>query len=306
MLTKLILFLPFLFLTFSVSGINGPIRGNWLNPMAGGAPLDIESPVHIFLDNENGLTVNLIVTTTDNRMDLYDPLLVYYSFGHRKSGFTERVTQDDLVEIEPGIYEAVFQKKFNYYNECESSPDGLLPTNIIISLTSTNLDEFVDYPFEQNTGLFNPHLYDDLKGVNTNKGLICWDINNTTSGKPSNEDDTKKDFEDGMTFNQSLEIRPQGNIKIEKEIHSTSVQPNPFANEFSLRYVLDKSSDVQIQVLDMKGKQIALRNKVMQVAGSHYTSFTLEDDLPPGLYTVVIRSSEKTEAIKLIKMKNLN
>lgn len=81
-----------------------------------------------------------------------------------------------------------------------------------------------------------------------------------------------------------------------------SVSPNPFRNDFDLKYNVYKDENVSIDVYDSYG------NKILSVVNNSYTlegKYTVTVNLleqTPGIYYIVINSVSKTEVKKVIKI----
>jgi len=78
--------------------------------------------------------------------------------------------------------------------------------------------------------------------------------------------------------------------------------PNPFNNRATLRYSLDKASNINISVYDLSGtKVMGVENRYAQ-SGNHSISFDCTD-LPAGAYIVKLTSLGRTSETKLTLVK---
>lgn len=73
-------------------------------------------------------------------------------------------------------------------------------------------------------------------------------------------------------------------------VRDFSIHPNPFQSSAKISYHLDEFADVEIELLDVMGKQIRLIAAGEQTPGSHIHQ--LEGDLPAGVYFVSLRVND--------------
>ena len=81
---------------------------------------------------------------------------------------------------------------------------------------------------------------------------------------------------------------------------STSVYPNTFSNEINFKFSSATNETVKINIYDLSGKEVYTENKILATEN-------MSIDIPemrPGIYFIVIESSEKTERFKVIKMED--
>jgi len=77
--------------------------------------------------------------------------------------------------------------------------------------------------------------------------------------------------------------------------------PNPFVEETTIEYYLEKSQQVQLRVLGNDGQQVAILYHGFQEAGSHSIEYNAKD-LPPGLYFYQLNSGGVVETRKMLKI----
>nr|MBA3972305.1 T9SS type A sorting domain-containing protein [Bacteroidota bacterium] len=82
--------------------------------------------------------------------------------------------------------------------------------------------------------------------------------------------------------------------------NSITVFPNPFTNTTNLSYYLTESSDVEITLTDVLGKQITLLN-ADKSQGKHELSINAtEHNLAKGMYFIKLKTSSGQKTIKMI------
>ena len=77
--------------------------------------------------------------------------------------------------------------------------------------------------------------------------------------------------------------------------------PNPFRNASTIRYKLDKAANVQLEVFDAMGRQVALLTNGMMQAGTHQAVFN-PDHLSNGLYTVKLSVDGASASHKVMRL----
>jgi len=78
--------------------------------------------------------------------------------------------------------------------------------------------------------------------------------------------------------------------------------PNPFNPETTIEYRLPEVNHVQIEVVDLQGRRVALLVDRIQPAGRHQVSFNAED-LPSGIYLYQMRAGDFSDVKELILLK---
>jgi PKD repeat protein len=84
----------------------------------------------------------------------------------------------------------------------------------------------------------------------------------------------------------SISIEPSGIREQRGKYFSWSIQPNPFNENFSISYTLEKRAETRITLYDLQGRQlVVLLNTVTMLAGEYHIEIKATDyDLQPGLY----------------------
>ena len=78
------------------------------------------------------------------------------------------------------------------------------------------------------------------------------------------------------------------------------VYPNPFGERFNIEYVLSGASEVIINVVNESGS--VLKNIVRMQDGSGCFAEVIDcNDIMPGVYNCVVKTSEYIKVIKIIK-----
>jgi len=77
--------------------------------------------------------------------------------------------------------------------------------------------------------------------------------------------------------------------------------PNPFVDEFTVKFVAGSNINTTISVLDANGKEV-LRNKVVSTIGDNVIPIGGTSNLAAGLYIIRLQSESSNHAIKMIKM----
>ena len=281
--------------------IHPPIDGNWLDPMQQNAPQDLSSSyVYIFLDENEELELNLIVTTTDFEMQNYDSLLIRWTVGGY-SDVTELITKDDMSPIDGGFYQAVKHVEISFLDECSVNIPNTFRTSILLELVTPKLGSYDIYPMANNQGLFDPPSYNNLTpNFYSEKMLLCWGATPPSNLVGNDNDITVKSSSEKE---QAPIQESQQNPSIENPeiIQDISVYPNPFSNTFHLQYYLEKASDIQFRIFDVHGSLIHLKTLARQSSGMRTHSFSFEDNLSSGLYLIHLYYDDKLHAIKLMK-----
>jgi hypothetical protein len=79
------------------------------------------------------------------------------------------------------------------------------------------------------------------------------------------------------------------------------VAPNPFSSHATIRYALDRSSEVSIHVYDAQGRTVDVINRGVEAPGE----YSLEWNLPgagPGMYFVKLAVGGTTYATKSLRI----
>jgi flagellar hook assembly protein FlgD len=81
--------------------------------------------------------------------------------------------------------------------------------------------------------------------------------------------------------------------------------PNPFTNSVTLRYLLNKSTDVSVEITDLIGRKICVNNLGKQTEGSHDWEWDGKDmkgtKTTSGIYFYKLKTNSFTFESKIIK-----
>ncbi|MCK9204472.1 MAG: T9SS type A sorting domain-containing protein [Bacteroidales bacterium] len=84
--------------------------------------------------------------------------------------------------------------------------------------------------------------------------------------------------------------------------NSVLVFPNPIGQQATLEYVLNFEETVSIRLIDMNGITIKIfQNNQKQEAGLHEQQINLPDDLPQGIYFIILSVAGRQVSIKIVK-----
>jgi hypothetical protein len=98
-----------------------------------------------------------------------------------------------------------------------------------------------------------------------------------------------------------LEVTEITGITNPDELNPLTVYPNPFNNELTIKYYLQQSSSVTLEIYDMHGQSIKVLNQQKLQKGIHKLNFD-GSNLKPGIYFCVLKTNEGIQTKKIIKM----
>jgi hypothetical protein len=84
---------------------------------------------------------------------------------------------------------------------------------------------------------------------------------------------------------------------IKEEVFEVVLYPNPTVDEFSIKFVSDSNEPIEINIVDMLGKNIEQRT----ILNDNINSVLLGSSLPTGIYNVIIKQGENVTKHRLIK-----
>jgi hypothetical protein len=86
-------------------------------------------------------------------------------------------------------------------------------------------------------------------------------------------------------------------------LQAVGIYPNPFTSVTTIHYSLEKSSQVDIDILDIQGRKIASIVNGNQLSGEHTYSFdALQCHCPAGIYLVKIMISDQLSVRRIIRV----
>ena len=84
--------------------------------------------------------------------------------------------------------------------------------------------------------------------------------------------------------------------------HSVLVYPNPIKRQAVLKYTLKKEESISIYLLDLQGKVIkTFLNNVAQASGEQVQQLDFPENMPPGQYSLLIKSTNGQVTVNIIK-----
>ena len=84
------------------------------------------------------------------------------------------------------------------------------------------------------------------------------------------------------------------------DIENVNIYPNPATTKANLEFELPKSDKIQIEIIDLLGKQVHFEDKGSLPAGVYNFPLNL-DHFSQGIYFLTIRSDDQIKSIKFIK-----
>jgi len=110
---------------------------------------------------------------------------------------------------------------------------------------------------------------------------------------------------DNETYFESISLSfvPESNTGVESNLESLALNifPNPVKEDFTVRFTLDKSRDIQLSIYDSKMSLINNLYKGQKEAGDVSMSFSLRNlNLSEGVYYILVKSDSFQSAQKII------
>jgi len=99
----------------------------------------------------------------------------------------------------------------------------------------------------------------------------------------------------------NIEYQTMGIEIIDQPINYISVYPNPASDELTINYQLKKSAVVNINLIDLQGKQHMALNKEANAMGIQTESMNISH-LPPGVYFLRLQSGNDVVTKKVVKL----
>lgn len=100
-----------------------------------------------------------------------------------------------------------------------------------------------------------------------------------------------------VNFDQ-LQIARFGTGVSESQISNINTYPNPASGNVSIDYMVASNSNVQVNIVDITGRNIETIVNVEQTAGFYTVQYNVED-LKSGIYFVVVSSNNASRTVKL-------
>jgi len=78
--------------------------------------------------------------------------------------------------------------------------------------------------------------------------------------------------------------------------------PNPFSRISNIEYRVSNIELIQLKILNIQGQEISTLVNEIQAAGNYTVVFDATS-LPAGIYICILKTSERTESVKMVKLK---
>lgn len=86
-----------------------------------------------------------------------------------------------------------------------------------------------------------------------------------------------------------------------KEVSNFTNYPNPAATRTTVAYTLSQKTAVNLRVIDLAGKQLAVLIKANQAAGKHEFNWEFaNNNISPGMYILILQADGKSFTRKVI------
>lgn len=83
-----------------------------------------------------------------------------------------------------------------------------------------------------------------------------------------------------------------------------SAYPNPMSDQTQVSYMLDRTQEVQIRVVDLQGRQVAVLDRGLRSAGNHMLRWNANDNygakVPNGLYIIQLIAEDNVGTVKVM------
>ncbi len=99
----------------------------------------------------------------------------------------------------------------------------------------------------------------------------------------------------------NIEYQTMGVEIIDQPISYISVYPNPASDKLTINYQLKKSAVVNINLIDLQGKQHMALNKEAKAIGIETESLNISQ-LPPGVYFLRLQAGNDVVTKKVVKL----
>jgi subtilisin family serine protease len=126
-----------------------------------------------------------------------------------------------------------------------------------------------------------------------NKFFVCTAYPNGRT----NNDLTPKE---SQSLNFETHFEPMSG-EMKKEENPLNVYPNPFSSKFTISYLLQKSSDVTVTVIDVKGREVLKLEGIIQHEAGSYKIDVEGEGFDPGIYIVTVKSNEIVLSTQIVK-----
>ncbi|MCX6185681.1 MAG: T9SS type A sorting domain-containing protein [Bacteroidetes bacterium] len=92
-------------------------------------------------------------------------------------------------------------------------------------------------------------------------------------------------------------------ISVNKEIDEIKlVAVNPFENNIKIFYNLNSDDNIRFDLINLNGEEYSLQSSTFKVAGLHSEEYTIDQNLPNGLYFLRLSCNAGVKYVKVIKI----
>ena len=100
-----------------------------------------------------------------------------------------------------------------------------------------------------------------------------------------------------------IETRTEEQEQVIQKLENLQIFPNPFSNQTTIAYQLDKPAEVSIQLFDINGRQVkSILKKKWHPEGRHELLFNA-DQYPEGIYTVLLNTPNQLISKRIVLMR---
>ncbi len=305
------LLLLFLLLSSTVTYANNGQRitlGNWENPMTM-QTVDFGHIMTVLLPESHLLHVNLKIRTARTTYNENPDFYLGYTFGQYEDLLAGPFTMADFTGTfmydENGnfvldnngdpieLLEMAFPLFLDFSDNCtyEADRNGIFEIPVEISLLMRDKNgSFIPYPIMEHPLLFPLNLFEEttfpypLPLFEADKYVDC---DNWPGPEPINR--------------VAAEAAEQEASETEFTLLPEGVHPNPFVDQFSLVYRLEKAEKVHLRLIDSRGKVVYEKQNFYKEAGLHEEILELAE-LLPGLYFIQWSTSNDLKTSSAVKL----
>lgn len=110
----------------------------------------------------------------------------------------------------------------------------------------------------------------------------------------------------GAILDEFTIVKENAPLSVKKAEYDNTIDfkvfPNPFKDEFTVQFKLEKQENIEVLIRDIQGKLIDKVSRKMYEAGEHHLKYFPISEVSQGIYFVEIRTDNRLEAKRLIRM----
>lgn len=198
-----------------------------------------------------------------------------------------------------GYTGTIYHVPFNLQNNLLAG-DVILnywPLNSYTTLIDTEIGSFPSFPLRSENGCF-------ITGMNNTSGDVSGSVVHLTQDPNGNPIDYWYPSAPGelVRVGYTLHIQSDhaGLEENEEGILKISCFPNPTSNNITVNFVLTESADVNIEVVDIKGREI-YKTDLSNFTMGEQSIVIRSEEWNDGMYFVNLKANEKSKVVKFIK-----